>query len=211
MGADVGNQDRGAGRQDAVDDRVVGRLELRSLLGREGNHAVAVEDGPDGDPRRLLEEHDAGAVEGDQPSQAVEQGRQHGFAVEAAGERHGRLAQCVGDGPGAPLGLVREPSVGHVPGNAQHRRYGAPWPGFRNEPAVEVPRPIRGRKCELESLGPSSREDPPQGCVPRLDQLGRHPQFAVRLAHEVLRWAAGHALDRRADVEVSQIVGQSAR
>ena len=92
VGADVGNQNRCAGLQDTVDDRVVGRLELRSILGREGNHAVAVEDGPDGDPRRLLDEHDAGTVEGDQPSQAVEQGRQHGFAVQAAREHQGRLA-----------------------------------------------------------------------------------------------------------------------
>jgi hypothetical protein len=53
----------------------------------------AVEHGADGDSRRLLDQHDAGAVERHHPAQAIEQRRQHRFAIETAGERHRRLTQ----------------------------------------------------------------------------------------------------------------------
>ena len=196
MGTDVGDQHRRAGRQDAVDDRMIGRIELRSLLGRQRNDAVAVEHGPDGDPRRLLDQHDAGAVEGDHRPQAIEQGRQHGLAVEAAGERHGRFAQGVGDVPGALLGLVRESEVSHVARDAQHgrarrpRRQAPGRSGSRSaashrgpETRARVSRAVRSRRL---SARPRPTARPARTASPvRGSSCPRSPATACRSGSEL--------------------------
>ncbi len=186
-------------------DRVIGGVELRPPVGRQRNHALAVEDRAHGDPRRLLDQHDAGAVEREHAAQAAEQSRQHGLAIEAAGERHRRLAQRIRDAPGPPFGFEREPAVGDISRHGQHRRRQAIFPRFGNQLAIEMPRSIGGRKTDLEPLGLSACEDPAHGRVPLLDQLGRHPHLSVRPAHEVTRRPSGYLLDCGTDVEVSHL------
>ena len=169
MRAQVGNPHRGAGGQDALHDRVIGRIEVRTSLDRHRAQPVAVVDRPHGEARRLFEQHDAGAIERHQLPQPVEERHQDDLAVETAGELDGRLAQLLGHGPGAALGLMGEPAVGDVARDRQNGDRRAPRPELRNEAAVELPDPVAARISELQPLGPSRLEDSQQRCVPTLD------------------------------------------
>ena len=137
VGAQVGNQHGGAGVEDALHDRMVGGLEPRALLGRYRHHAAALEDRPDGEPRGLFDQHDAGVIERHQLAHPVEERHQHDLAVETAGELDGRLAQLLSQAPGAPLTLESEPSLGHVPRHGQNGERGGALPELGNDLAVE--------------------------------------------------------------------------